>query len=242
MNFLKKTLLSTTPGLYYFLRDRYQWFNKHRKNEIDQILRDAENATTKEALLEFTNRHIKAHQVPYEIFSLIEAIQALQPKTFVEIGTADGGTHFLIRKLCESISDSVAIDTDIRNKFLIDRLTNTSQSHYLRGYSNSDNVLSKFKSIFPNPAMVDVLFIDGDHSYDGVKSDFHLYKNCVRSGGFIIFHDIVPDWNQRYGKATNKYTGGVPTFFSEVKDDYEHLTFVENPEQDGFGIGVLIQP
>ena len=39
---------------------------------------------------------------------------------------------------------------------------------------------------------VDVLFIDGDHAYDGVKRDYEMYGSLVRDGGVIAFHDIVP--------------------------------------------------
>lgn len=34
------------------------------------------------------------------------------------------------------------------------------------------------------------LFIDADHSYDGVKKDFELFEPFVMSGGFIAMHDI----------------------------------------------------
>ena len=41
----------------------------------------------------------------------------------------------------------------------------------------------------------DVLVIDGDHSYDGVKVDFELYGPLVRKGGVIVFDDYgSPDW------------------------------------------------
>lgn len=37
---------------------------------------------------------------------------------------------------------------------------------------------------------IDMLFIDGDHTYEGVKADYELYAPLVRLGGFIGFHDI----------------------------------------------------
>ena len=41
----------------------------------------------------------------------------------------------------------------------------------------------------------DVLIIDGDHSYDGVKADFVNYLSAVKRGGYIIFDDYdAPEW------------------------------------------------
>jgi len=36
---------------------------------------------------------------------------------------------------------------------------------------------------------IDLLFIDGDHSYKGVKSDIKLWLPKVKIGGFVLFHD-----------------------------------------------------
>jgi cephalosporin hydroxylase len=41
----------------------------------------------------------------------------------------------------------------------------------------------------------DLLVIDGDHTYAGVKSDFDNYSGFVRQGGFIVFDDYgANDW------------------------------------------------
>ena len=41
----------------------------------------------------------------------------------------------------------------------------------------------------------DVLIIDGDHSYAGVKADFVNYLSAVKRGGYIIFDDYnAPEW------------------------------------------------
>ena len=39
-------------------------------------------------------------------------------------------------------------------------------------------------------AFVDLLFIDGDHTTEGVKRDFDLAKRLVRVGGLIVFDDL----------------------------------------------------
>lgn len=40
---------------------------------------------------------------------------------------------------------------------------------------------------------LDALFIDGDHLYEGVKSDFDKFSPFVKKGGIIIFHDATVD-------------------------------------------------
>jgi predicted O-methyltransferase YrrM len=52
---------------------------------------------------------------------------------------------------------------------------------------------------------VDFLFIDADHSYEGVKKDFEMYSPLVRKGGIIAFHDIIPDYYTRYGIKTSSW-------------------------------------
>jgi predicted O-methyltransferase YrrM len=42
-----------------------------------------------------------------------------------------------------------------------------------------------------NEQNLDFLFIDGDHTYKGVKEDFEMYSPLVRKGGVIAFHDIT---------------------------------------------------
>jgi hypothetical protein len=37
----------------------------------------------------------------------------------------------------------------------------------------------------------DILFIDGAHTYDGVKNDTINYLPIVRQGGYLIFHDTA---------------------------------------------------
>jgi predicted O-methyltransferase YrrM len=43
----------------------------------------------------------------------------------------------------------------------------------------------------PPPGELALLFIDGDHSYDGAKADFDRWSAFVRSGGHVLLHDAV---------------------------------------------------
>ncbi len=53
---------------------------------------------------------------------------------------------------------------------------------------------------------IDFLFIDGDHSCDGVWQDFKMYSSLVAPGGLIAFHDIC--------QSPAEWTKGVAQFLS----------------------------
>jgi len=80
---------------------------------------------------------------------------------------------------------------------------------------------------------VDFLFIDGDHSYEGVKKDFEMYSPLVKKGGIIAFHDIVPHPPETRCE--------VNKFYNEIKYDYRHIEIVRDWAQKWAGIGVLFK-
>jgi predicted O-methyltransferase YrrM len=43
----------------------------------------------------------------------------------------------------------------------------------------------------PPPEPLELLFIDGDHSYEGAKADYERWRAFVRPGGHLLFHDAV---------------------------------------------------
>ena len=66
----------------------------------------------------------------------------------------------------------------------------TSAYKLIEGYSADDDVIkAASKDVY------DVLIIDGDHSYAGVKSDFVNYAPMVKRGGYILIDDdSAPEW------------------------------------------------
>ncbi|WP_414530442.1 class I SAM-dependent methyltransferase [Nodularia chucula] len=234
-----KKIRSITPGIYQILRNSYRNFLfkiTSSKSKFQNLLSQCQ---TNEEVFMLTQKIIPSAQVKSEILALIDFLNINAPSSYLEIGLSTGGTHFLIRYLCPSIKNSIGIDIDIQNTHIIDTLTQTSSFHYLQGRSDSQETL-KSLGILLKPNTLDILFIDGDHSFEGVKRDFEYYSRFVRDGGFIVFHDIVADHNQRWGKPTDKWSGGVPDFFREISKKYLSHEFVEDQNQDGYGIGVII--
>jgi len=86
---------------------------------------------------------------------------------------------------------------------------------------------------------LDFLLIDGDHSYKGVAADFHNYSPFVKEGGLIAFHDVLPDYKTKLGVDTGNWTGGVPQFWQELRDTYKTEELLEDPNQDGYGLGLI---
>jgi len=43
---------------------------------------------------------------------------------------------------------------------------------------------------------IDFLYIDGDHSYEGVKKDFELYSNLLTDNGIIVIHDSDSEYEK----------------------------------------------
>jgi predicted O-methyltransferase YrrM len=82
---------------------------------------------------------------------------------------------------------------------------------------------------------IDLLFIDGDHRYKGVKKDFQLYSPLVKQNGLIVFHDIIYHPNVPECK--------VNKFWNEIKRKYKNAAFIDKQGDRGWGqwggIGVI---
>ena len=189
----------------------------------------------------FARDHLRggALQNLEEIRAAIEYIEPEHPRCFCEIGTANGGTNLLVSQSIPSITTIIGLDLFIMNRRLLRLLARRDQMiHFINGSSYDEATFERVRTLLGQQP-IDLLFIDGDHRYDGLKRDFLLYSQLVREGGLIMFHDIVPDHGSRFGRPTSNCAGDVPLFWNQLKPHFRHREFVRDPEQDGLGLGLL---
>lgn len=119
---------------------------------------------------------------------------------FVEIG-ANIGESCLLASSFDFIDMVVSIDPFSEDQFLeYKKRTRHCSRKFLR--NKSESVVTKF-----NDSEIDVLYLDGDHSYESVKKGLELYYPKVREGGVIGGHD--------YGKAHEGTVKAVDEFCEE---------------------------
>lgn len=195
-------------------------------------------------------------QIESEITSLAEFLRKEIEKkpdfTIVEIGTKFGGTFKI---WCELNPEGKKVSIDIpagmhggiseeefnrRNARFVMEYRNV---HFLTGNSHHETTRRRLIQTLGVPMpikhpdelrCIDFLFIDGDHTYQGVKDDFEMYSPLVRENGWIAFHDIN---DSEYHRSRNVF---VEKFWNEVKDGYPNWEF--NVGDNWAGVGLIQIP
>jgi len=193
------------------------------------------------ALAEFCFQHpIRPMQVPEELIGLFEIVSNLQVKNALEIGTYGGGTLFMTCRVADP--DATIISVDLPGgrfgrgyvwprKFVYRSFAKSKQTlHLLRKDSHDPKTLDIARLLLKAKDL-DFLFIDGDHTYDGVRADFEMYAPLVRDGGVVAFHDIA--------RHPPEMGCEVDRFWNGIKDKYRHVEIVKDRSQGWAGIGVL---
>jgi predicted O-methyltransferase YrrM len=182
-----------------------------------------------------------ASQKLEELVPALERIGALRPQRVCEIGTSAGGTLYLLTRVSAPDALVVSIDLTIppHTQALRSRLARRGQRVVsIVGDSRDEETVAELEHVLEGRAL-DALFIDGDHSYDGVRSDFELYGRLVRSGGIVALHDVNEDFRTRDGVETPSISGEVPRFWRELKERSRTEELIADPSQDGYGIGLV---
>jgi predicted O-methyltransferase YrrM len=184
---------------------------------------------------------VVASQKYRELMPFLQRVGRLRPRRLCEIGSSAGGTVYALTRV--AAPDAVIVSVDIAipppTRLARSRLARANQRVIsVEGDSHAERTKNAVRHALGGEQL-DVLFIDGDHSYDGVRADFELYSELVRPGGIIGLHDINEDFATRHGVPTDSVSGDVPRFWRELKEQHKTEELVADPEQDGYGIGIV---
>jgi len=160
-------------------------------------------------------------------------LKYLRPCRFVELGTHFGGCFFAACQASKDLDNSIeciAIDTwkgdehtgeygeKVFDQFLY--ILNTDYrgcGRYIRKDFNA--AASQFE-----PGSIDILHIDGLHTYMAVKNDYENWRSKLSASGIIMFHDT----------HVLERGFGVHILWDELCDLYPSFCF-----EHGYGLGLI---
>ena len=176
---------------------------------------------------------LRIFQYPVQLAPYLQLLSGLNIRSYLEIGCRWGGNFIMTVEYLSrfhQLNESVAVD--IHNSPVDDIYCKTTPGARFYQFDSRGSAFSGFMK----DHQFDAIFIDGDHTYEGVRSDFLTVSGAAR---VYIFHDI-----------TSTPCPGVAKFWAELKatEEYEIHEFIEQyPEvvsksrgAEYLGIGVAI--
>ncbi len=157
---------------------------------------------------------------------------ALRPRRLVELGTHRGNSYCAF---CQAITRAsidcaaYAVDTwqgDVHmasEQGLLDELRKYHDPRYGRFSKLIESTFDEASKHF-SPGSIDLLHIDGTHTYDAVRADFETWRPMLSDRAVVLFHDI----NERQGNF------GVWRVWEELALEFPHFAFSHS-----HGLGVL---
>jgi predicted O-methyltransferase YrrM len=174
--------------------------------------------------LQYTTNVPVVVQDKEELMCVFHIIQGMGCTDMLEIGSSNGISTGILSHALRDYSKVVCVD--LGEKHTIKNLEKVLQKigvYKKRPYlyvGNSQIAEMATKVASDHPEGFDVVFIDADHSYTGVKTDYEYYKDLARK--VIILHDINME--------------GPGRLFEEEKSKYKYLKITSADAKKGFGV------
>jgi len=130
------------------------------------------------------------HHHYYILYDIASTYPADYEVKYVEIGCYAGGSACLMLQRPNTRVISIDLGQPIAKEIVytnVNKLNKFNNPYnYLEGNSQTHEMVDRLKEL---TGEIDILFIDGDHSYQGVINDFMLYEGLVKPRGYIVFDD-----------------------------------------------------
>ena len=170
-----------------------------------------------EALKWVKDNNITMHQNRAEIALAYQEAKKVKAKTFVEVGSYQGGSLWILAQTCSPgakiiVNDNGETRQQTRENlvFVVEELKKKGfdavwiqrdmqksdslvKKDWNRDYisQHKDSIQKTYAAI--GDGEVDLMHIDGDHRTGKTQSDYDNYTGLVRPGGLVIFHDALAD-------------------------------------------------
>lgn len=130
------------------------------------------------------------------LFGLVRRMPA---RRVIEVGRYKGGSTLAIAAAMQPEGQFWSIDIGEKERRLRRghvQLTYDQQikTVFPRLGLNVHLIIGDSRNVELNTGEVDLVFIDGDHSYEGVKNDFDRFGRRVRVGGAVLLDDAFDEW------------------------------------------------
>ena len=176
------------------------------------------------------------YQSPWQLAQALVNLSTLNIQTYLELGIHTAWTTALIVSVLGRFATIRRGDAvDIR----VDRVSNGTRTALQLQSTAVHTRVELWRILVTRQDRIDLCFVDGDHSLQGVSLDYELLKPFCRH---FMFHDVVDAATSR----SRSKGGGVPAFWAQLKTEVDASRvreFVEQPHGVGapvFGIGVLL--
>lgn len=118
-----------------------------------------------------------ASQDWFELEQMLEVMDQLKPTSILEIGVHTGRG---LESFGKAFPKAKLVGLEIDTKFL-----QFKDFTLIEGDGTKPEIIEKVRKEGP----YDFIFIDGDHTFEGVKADWENYRGMIYAGGAIGFHD-----------------------------------------------------
>jgi len=189
-------------------------------------------------------------QKKYEVLMFQEFFKSYKIDNILEIGRYKGGMTRLLAHMASNKVYSIDIndhkesfmDTDLNNKNMKQYdgkvYINSDVEHKIVEFNGDSHSREFIEFVKSKIDKVDLIFIDGDHSYEGVKADFINFLDCLKPGGYVAFHDILDSVEHTVIDVH------VSKLWKELKKQYDAYEFIDNNDYGtgpcrSMGIGVI---
>jgi len=131
-----------------------------------------------------TNKHVEGCYVLPDRETILQ--QMKRGGIVAEVGVQTGEFSRSILNIC-SPSKIHLIDIDLSSHSIHEKFGKEINEEIVQLHEeDSSSAIKKFPDRY-----FDFIYIDGDHSYDGIKKDIMAGKSKVKEDGFLIFNDYT---------------------------------------------------